>query len=205
MQDHDIEILEKMDCYTGYFRLERYRLRHRLFAGGWSDGIVRELVRRDDGAAVLLYDPRADKLVFIEQFRIGAMHVPGGAWTTEIVAGAIHDGESPEQVVHREAIEEANCRIEALIPICRYLVSPGGTTEAIHLFCGKVEAAQAGGIHGLTEEGEDIQVVVMSWDEALNALHQGRLNSAAPILAMQWLVMNRDHVRAQWRGSGRDD
>ncbi len=200
MQDHDIEILEKTVCYDGYFRLERYRLRHRLFAGGWSDEIARELFRRDDGAAVLLYDSRADMLVFIEQFRIGAMQIPGGAWTTEIVAGAVRSGEMPDQVVHREAMEEAGCRIEALIPICSYLVSPGGSTESIHLFCGKVDASQAGGIHGLDEEGEDIRVVVMTWEEAHEALRDGRLNSAAPIIALQWLALNRDHVRAQWRG-----
>ena len=200
MQDRDIEIVEQTPCYEGYFRLERYRLRHRLFSGGWSDEIVRELFQRDDGAAVLLYDPRSDRLVFIEQFRIGALRLREGAWTTEIVAGAIHKDETPARVVHREAREEADCAIEALIPICTYLVSPGGTTERIHLFCGKVDASQAGGIHGLDEEGEDIRVVVMSWDEALDALYQGRLNSAAPIIAMQWLILNRDHVRSQWRG-----
>lgn len=199
MSDDGIKIIERTRCYEGYFRLDRYRLRHRLFSGGWSDEIVRELFQRDEGAAVLLYDPRGDMLVFIEQFRIGALNLPEGAWTTEIVAGAIHDGETPDAVVHREAIEEAGCRIEKLIPICTYLVSPGGTTERIHLFCGRVDASSASGIHGLVEEGEDIRVVVMSWDEAVDALYRGRLNSAAPIIAMQWLLLNRDHVRAQWR------
>ena len=194
----DIEILDRVVCYEGYFRLERYKLRHRLFAGGWSDEIVREVFHRGDGAAVLLYDPDRDQLAFIEQFRIGALNAPGGAWITEVVAGAMQADEEPEDVVYREALEEANCRVEALIPICSYLVSPGGATERIHLYCGRVDASRAGGIHGLAEEGEDIRVIVMSYDEALEELHTGRLNSAAPVIAIQWLRLNRDHVRAQW-------
>ena len=200
MSEPKYEILDKKLCYEGFFRLEQYRLKHQLFSGGWSDEIVRELFQRGDGAAVLLYDPLLDKVVFIEQFRIGALHAPGGAWLLEIVAGAMDVNEKPEDVVYREAIEEAGCNIEALIPIREYLVSPGGTSEIIHLFCGKVDASGAGGIHGLDEEGEDIRVVVMSFDEALEELKNGRINSAAPIIALQWLLLNRGDVKNQWQG-----
>jgi ADP-ribose pyrophosphatase len=120
----------------------------------------------------------------------------------EIVAGIIEEGESAEEVVSREAVEEAGCTIQELIPICDFLVSPGGTSERIALFCGKVDAQGVGGIHGLDEENEDIRVTVVSYQEALALLVNGRINSASPIIALQWLIMNHERVRSMWGSVG---
>ena len=194
----DVKIIEKKVCYDGFFRIERYRLRHRLFNGSWSGEIVRELFERGHAAAVLPYDPVRDEVVLIEQFRVGALSAPGGPWLTEIVAGVIDADETTEDVVRREAIEEAGCIIAELIPICDYLVSPGGTSEIISLYCGKVDATGVGGIHGLHEENEDIKVTAMPFGKALSLLNSGRINSASPIMAMQWLALNHHRVRTQW-------
>ena len=127
MTDPRVEILDKTVCYDGFFRLERYRLRHRLFSGAWSRVLTRELFERGHAAAVLPYDPALDVVVLVEQFRIGALEAPGSPWLLEIVAGVIdHPGETPEDVVRREAVEEANCQIQALIHIYDCFVSPGG-------------------------------------------------------------------------------
>lgn len=198
MPDPKFEILDKTLCYDGFFRMERYRLRHQLFRGGWSRTLVRELFERGHAAAVLPYDPVLDRIILVEQFRIGALEVPGGPWLLEIVAGIIEPGETPEAVVRREALEEANCTIQELIHICDYCVSPGGTSERITLFCGKVDASQAGGIYGASEEDEDIRVLVVSYQEAVAFLQTGKINNAAPIIALQWLQLNRERVRAQW-------
>jgi ADP-ribose pyrophosphatase len=198
MTDPRVDVLEKTVCYDGFFRLERYRLRHRLFSGAWSRELVREVFERGHAAAVLPYDPVRDQVVLIEQFRVGALQAPGGPWLLEIVAGVIDPGETPEAVIQREAIEESGCPLQEIVPICEYLVSPGGSTERIALFCGKVDASQADGIHGLAEEGEDIRVVVMATDEAMAHLHTGRINAAAPIIALQWLLLNRDPLRRRW-------
>jgi ADP-ribose pyrophosphatase len=195
---YEYEILDKNSCYQGFFHLERYRLRHTLFAGGWSEPVVRELLQKGHAAAVLPYDPGKDSVVLVEQFRIGALENPGGAWLLELVAGFIEDGETAEDVVRREAMEESGCMVLDLLPICKYLVSPGGSSETIHLFCGRVEAPDTGGIHGIEEEGEDIRTHVMSLDEALRLLQQGRIDSASPIIALQWLQQHRAEVRARW-------
>ncbi len=193
-----VELVEQQVCYQGFFRMEHYRLRHRLYDGGMSRLLSRELFERGHAAAVLPYDPLLDRIVLLEQFRIGALDMPGGPWLLEIVAGIIEDGESPADVVRRETQEEAGCALLALEPICDYLVSPGGTSERISLFCGRVDASAAGGIHGLAAEGEDIRVGSVSFDEALALLHAGRINSASPIIALQWLQLHRERLRRQW-------
>ena len=201
MTNTDIEILEKTICFEGFFRLERYCLRHRLFNGEWSSPMERELFERGHAAAILPYDPIRDEVILIEQFRIGAMAEPGGAWLMEIVAGMIEVAETAEDVVRRESVEEADCVIADLIPLNDFLVSPGGTTERVSLFCGRIDATHAGGVHGAKAEGEDIKVHVITFATAMALLKSGRINSASAIIAMQWLALNRDYVRSLWLGA----
>lgn len=194
----DVEILEKTICFEGFFRIEKYRLRHRLFNGDWSRPLGRELFERGHAAAVLPYDPICDAVILIEQFRVGALTAPGGPWLLEIVAGMIESGETAQDVVKRESIEEADCIITDLLPVCDFLVSPGGTSERIALFCGRADTTKAGGIHGAPEEDEDIKVHVVPLDTAFTFLQSGRINSASAIIALQWLALNREQVRTQW-------
>ena len=201
--NHRFEILDKSICYSGFFRMEKYRLRHELFAGGWSSEMTRECLERGHAVAVLLYDPDSDQVVLLEQFRVGALEFPGGPWLLKIVAGIMDDpDETAEAVARREAAEEAGCAILDLIPICHYLVSPGGTSETIALFCGRVDAATvADGVRGVAAEHEDIRVSVVSRAEALDLLHAGRITSAAPIIALQWLELNWPKLPARWGSS----
>jgi len=194
----DVEVIEKTVCYQGFFRLEKYCLRHRLFSGDWSPLLTREMFERGHAAAVLPYDPVRDEIVLIEQFRPGAIDAPGGPWLMEIVAGMIETGETAEAVVKRESIEESGCIITDLIPLYDFLVSPGGTTERIALFCGHTDATTADGVHGVTEEGEDIKVHVVTFDTAMALLKSGKITAASAIIALQWLALNRDDVRTRW-------
>lgn len=195
-------ILNKETVYNGYFQILRYRFRHTLFAGGWSETIAREVFERGHAASVLLYDPLLDKVVMIEQFRVGAIKTNDEsheAWLWEVVAGIIEAEETPEAVAYREAQEEAGCIISDLILMYDYLVSPGGTTESNVLFCGRVDASQAGGIYGLAQEHEDIKVHVLPVAEALNKLESGQIRSAPAIIALQWLALHKDAVKQRWQ------
>ncbi len=192
------EILKKEIVYPGYFRMEKYRLKHTLYGGGWSNDISRELFVRGDCVAVLLYDPNADKVVLIEQFRAGALLQPDKAWLVEIVAGGIEAGETAENVAYRESVEEAGCEIEELIEISRFYTTPGCSAEWLTLYCGKVDSTQAGGIHGLDDEDEDILVRVVDFDEAYRMLEEGEIISSIPIIAIQWLALNKDRLRQKW-------
>ncbi len=192
------ELLEEATIYHGFFDLIRYKLRHTLYKGGWSQVQERELFQRGNCVAVVLYDPVTDEVVLIEQFRVGAIKSRGDRWLLEIVAGAIESGESPSEVAFREAEEEAGCDIQELIQISEFYTSPGGSSEKITLYCGKVDASNLGGVHGLDHEGEDILVSVVSLDEALEKVNTGKIESAIPIIALQWLALNRERLRDEW-------
>ena len=95
---YEIQVLATETGYDGFFELKRFRLRHSLYAGGWSPEITRERVERKEASSVLLYDAGLDKLVMIEQFRIGALESGRGAWMLETVGGLIEPGQTPEAV-----------------------------------------------------------------------------------------------------------
>lgn len=193
-----IEILERRVGYQGYFRIDIYRLRHRKFDGSWSGVMQRELFERGHAAAVLLYDPVLDAVVLIDQFRIGAHAAGRPAWLSEIVAGIIGPGESVEDVARREALEESGCTPTTLELICDYMVSPGGTTETCTLFCGRVDASTAGGVHGLDHEHEDIRVRVVPVAEAFRLLDVNQLDNAVTIIALSWLARHHAALRQRW-------
>ncbi len=205
----DVETIEKTTVFEGYFRIDRHVLRHLRFDGGWTEPITREVFERGHAAAALLYDPDLDRLVLIEQFRIGvlaAADAPEVAetfspWLIEIVAGIIDAGETPEGVVRREAQEEAGCTVGALEPACIMFASPGAASETIRIFCGCVDAADAGGIHGLAEEHEDIRVLVVSSEEAFRRLDAGEVINATAMVALHWFRVNRSRIRALWRSA----
>jgi ADP-ribose pyrophosphatase len=192
------EIIDKEIVYPGFFRMEKYRLRHTLFAGGWSTEISRELFMRGSCVAVLLYDPNTDKVVLIEQIRAGALLIPERAWLVEIVAGAIEEGETAEEVAYRESMEEAGCEIQDLMVISEFYTTPGCSSERITLFCGKVDSTQVGGIYGLDHEDEDILVTTVDFDEAYQMVENGAIESAIPIIAIQWLALNKHKLKLKW-------
>lgn len=197
--DYKFEVLDKSRVYSGFFCLDRYQLRHRLFCGAWSPPVIRECLERGHAVAVLPYDPVRDQVVLIEQFRIGALTTPTGPWLLEIVAGIIGPEEEKLAVARRETHEEAGCVLTDIVPVCEYLISPGGASETITLYCGRVDASRAGGIHGLPEEHEDIRVHVLPRGEAMALLAKGAIYSATPIIALQWLELHYQELLARWR------
>lgn len=201
-----VEVAADDECYTGFFELRRLRLRHRLFAGGWSPPLERELILRRPAVGILLYDPQLDAVALVEQFRIGAFRFEPAAgparspWLLELVAGLIDDdSESADRVARREAQEEAGCEVRELEFICDYFSSPGGNNELFSLYCGRCDLRDVGGLHGLPEEGEDIRVHVFAVAEALGMLQGRAVCNAHTIIALQWLQLNQQRLREQWR------
>ncbi|MBA1145486.1 NUDIX domain-containing protein [Ectothiorhodospiraceae bacterium WFHF3C12] len=193
-----VEVLERQRVHDGFIPVERLRLRHALFEGGLSDVLVREVYAHRRCVGVLPYDPERDTVVLVEQFRVGAMEMASGPWLMEVIAGMVEPGETAESVAHRESAEEADCRLDALWPICEYVVTPGVSSETVKLYCARADSGGLGGIHGKPEEGEDIRVHVVSTDEALEMVRTGVIHAAMPIIALQWLALNREQVRDAW-------
>lgn len=194
----DVEIIEKTTPFRGYFRVDRYLLRHRRHDGGWTETMSREIFERGHAVGLLFYDPLSDQVGLIEQFRPGAHAAGWHPWLIEVVAGIIDDGETPEQVAIREAKEEAGVEVSDLLPICTYLVTPGGSSETMRLFCARVDAAGLSGIHGLPDEGEDIRVFAVAADEAIGWVESGRVANSMTMIALQWLALNRARLKTLW-------
>ncbi len=193
------KLLNTDTLYSGFFQLKRYELSNELFQGGWSEPFCREIFERGHAAAVLLFDPKLEKLVFVEQFRPGAIVTEKSPWLIELVAGIIEEGESPEQVARRESIEECGGKVLGLKKICEYLVSPGGSTERIFLYLGEIDSTKVSNFAGLKLEHEDIKIHVVDLQIAFKWLDQGRLNNAMTIIAMQWLKLNLPNKASFWK------
>ena len=198
--NESVRILRREPIFRGFFRLDRYRFRHRLYAGGWSKPITREVYERGRAVTLLLYDPQRDKVVLVEQFRLAA-HLAGfPGWQIEVVAGIVDDASHADtDVARREAKEETGLTIEGeLIPVQRILTSPGGTTESVNMFCARVDSHKAGGVHGLVAEGEDIKVLVKSYTEAMRLVRRNEISNSPTVVALYWLMANRAKLRRRW-------
>lgn len=200
MTKKQFRIIDQATPFNGFFSVKKYTIEHTLYNGGWSTPISREVFHRGNCVAVILYDPQRDEVVIIEQFRAGAVLTSNqaDAWLLEIVAGAMEDGETAEDVARREAVEEAGCDIQEMIKINEFFTSPGGTSERLTLFCGRINASNVGGIHGLDHEDEDIAVTSMKFDDVYALMQQGRIISAIPIIAIQWLYIHREELKNKW-------
>ncbi len=194
----DVEILERTRVFDGYFKMDRYRFRHRLFAGGWSGEVVREVFERGHAVAVLPYDPERDRVLLLRQLRLPALIGGGRPWQVEPVAGIIDAGEAVEAVARREAAEEAGLQVRDLWHLFRFMTSAGGSSETIELYLGRADLSDAGGLHGLDAEQEDIEAVAAPFDAAWAELEAKRIENTPALIALLWLKLNREAVRRAW-------
>ncbi|WP_416776810.1 ADP-ribose diphosphatase [Xenorhabdus budapestensis] len=194
----DVEVISRKPFYRGFFKMTEYQFRHRLFCGGWSETIKREVFERGHAGVLLPYDPIRDEVVLIEQIRIPAIETSQTPWLLEVIAGMIEEGEDAEQVVRREAMEEAGIEVKRCQPTLSYLSSPGGTTERMHIFVGEVDSSTAFGIHGLEGENEDIRVLTVSREQAYQWVEEGIIDNAASVIAIQWLTLHHEKLKKAW-------
>ncbi|MGF1525377.1 MAG: NUDIX domain-containing protein [Candidatus Competibacterales bacterium] len=197
--NYRVEVLERHGAHRGYFAIDRYRLRFELYGGGYSEPLWRECFERGRAVAVLPFDPVADRVVLVEQFRVGAL-ASGAArpWLWEVVAGIVEPGESDIEVAHRESLEEAGLALFDLAPIGQYYVSPGGSSERVSLFCARVDAASGVALGGVAGENEDIRVLAVDRREAMAWLDRGEICVAPAVIALQWLALHRLELLDRW-------
>ena len=196
----DIEILKNETIYQGFFKLNKVQFKHKLFAGGWSGTVTRELLIKGAASAMVAYDPLLDNVVLVEQVRIGAYDPTSTQppWLLELIASMVEDGETPESVALRESEEEAGAKISHMQHCLSVWDSPGGVLERIHVFVGKVDSTTVGGLHGLAEENEDIRVHVVSRETAYQWLCEGKIDNGIAVIGLQWLELNYRKLKEQW-------
>jgi ADP-ribose pyrophosphatase len=195
----DVMILKREVLSADYGRLERFTLVHRLYGGGWSEPMSRELYDSGDAVTVLPFDPRSGNVALVEQFRLSAFAHGSTPWLVETIAGRISGEEKPCDAARREALEEAGLDLHDLISIGAVYAAPGIFNEYVYLFCARADLSSTCGVHGLKQEHEDIRVIVVPLDEALAALGNGRICDATTTICLQWLALNRDMLLERWR------
>lgn len=195
---NDVEVIREETVWNGFFKMYEIHLKHKLFAGGWSNEIARELFHRGQAAGCVIYDPQHDLIGLIDQFRIGALDSEYGPWCLEVVAGMLEEGETPEELILRELEEEAGVKNPKLIPITSYYSTPGGCSEKINLFCALCDLSNSGGLHGLDSENEDIFLHIFPATTIFDVMLRSRMNNAATLIALQWLQLHREELKAKF-------
>ncbi|MFP4275015.1 MAG: NUDIX domain-containing protein, partial [Paracoccaceae bacterium] len=184
--------------YVAHFAMEEAALSFRRFDGSMSPVVERTALVATDAALVLPYDPRRDRVMLLEQFRVGPwLRADPRPWCLEPVAGRVDPGETPEATAHREAREEAGLTFSTLHPVSRSYPSPGCSSEFFHIFVGLTDLPDATAGHGgLAEEAEDIRLHLFSFDQVMDLAERQALAVAPLLLAVYWLSRHRERLRA---------
>jgi len=180
-----VEVLEKTRVYEGKFSLDRAVVRYERFDGTMSPPLARLCLERGDAVGVLLCDPERDQVVLVEQFRYPAYAAGEAGWLLEIVAGTVERGRDPAEVARAEVREEAGYEVDELEHLATCFLSPGGSSERVHLYLATVDVDTrkwAGG--GLADEGEDTRLWVCSREEALALVASGGIADAKTVIAL---------------------
>ena len=189
--------------WSGRFPLQVVKFRQRRFDGAISGVRTWELWRRGRAAAMLPYDPWADAVVLLEQFRLPALAAGIDPVLVEVPAGLCDAAETPEETMSRELREEIGLDADRAERIGDFMLTPGGADELVTMTVGRVRAPAAdehglAGYAGLPEENEDIRIRVWPAQRAIAAALAGSLPNVVTSVALLWLAAKRDGLRARW-------
>ena len=189
MRVHVKEIQEEYN-YKNFFKILRVRLQHEKFDGTMSAEVERLVFERGNSVGILLYDAEQDTVLLTKQFRYPAYMDDGPGWLIEIVAGTQDKGRDVVTVAHSELVEEIGYKLDRLQFLCKFYLSPGGSSEQMHLYLGYLHHAEhvsQGG--GLASEHEDIQLLRIPLSRALKMIQQGEIRDAKTIIALQQVYL----------------
>ncbi len=174
--------------YDGFIRIERADLAFEKFSGEMSAAVRRFRYHRGDVAAVMIYDSDRDRVLLIRQFRYAVHARTGDGWLIECVAGIQEKEESIQTGARREVLEETGLKLAGLELLAEYFPSPGGCSDKIHLFLGTLEDPERSlGVHGVAQEGEDIQASWVPLSQALEMARTGQIQDAKTLIGLHML------------------
>jgi ADP-ribose pyrophosphatase len=183
--------------HAGFFGVDIWHLRHRRFDGGMSPWLTREVFVVGDAVTVLPYDPVRDRVLLIEQMRMGPLGrgdpLP---WQLEAIAGRIDPGETPEDAARREAVEEAGLELGALEKVAEYYPTPGAVAEYLYSYVALCDLPDGvAGVFGAAEEAEDIKGHLLTFDRLVEVMASGEIGNAPLLLTVLWLQRERARLR----------
>jgi GDP-mannose pyrophosphatase NudK len=191
-----VRLQELTTLSDGWYVLRRGTFEFQGANGEWSTH-EREAYDRGNGATILLVDPDRQTVVLTRQFRLPAYlngHVDG--MLVEAPAGLL-DGDDPETAIRREAEEETGFVVDSVSRVGELFMSPGSVTERVTFFTGTYSSANrrsAGG--GLADEGEDIEVIEVALDEAIDMIDRGEIVDAKTVLLLRTVQREVETARS---------
>jgi len=167
-----------------WYVLKNWTFKYRM-QGGQTVEMKREVFDRGDGATILLYHKGRRSVVLTRQFRLPTyLNGVADGMMIETAAGLL-DGDSPSEAIVREVEEETGFTIGAPVALYDLFMSPGALTERVHYFMAEVtDGAKTGDGGGLASENEEIEVLEIPFDEAVNMMATGDIRDAKTVLLL---------------------
>ncbi len=187
--------------YASFFAVEEHHVSYPMSGGRMSEMVRRAVWIPGDAVTVLPYDARRDEVLLASQWRTGP-HARGDAhpWPVEVVAGRLEGLEDPEDAARREAREEAGLELGRIEQVAAFYSSPGTVTEFVTCFAAEADLSRAGGAGGLESEAEDVISAVLPFNEAMEMIERGAVNTSPALISLLWLARQRERLRDEWRG-----
>jgi ADP-ribose pyrophosphatase len=197
MREGDVDVIARTTPYARFFAVEEYDLRYRRFDGTRSPVVNRAVFISGDAVTVLPYDPVRDRVLLIEQFRVGPFaRGDTQPWLLEAIAGRIDPGETPEDAARREAVEEAGLVLDDLLYVAGYYPSPGAKAEYLYSYVAVTDLPDGvEGVFGVEGEAEDIRGHLVPFDRLMELVGSGEVNNAPLLLTVLWLQRERARLR----------
>ena len=194
-----VEVLAQRRAYAEYFALDDYEICHDRFDGTKSASVLRAVFLAPDATLVLPYDPKRDRVLLVEQVRMGPLARGDRAlWQLEPIAGRLDPGEDAETAARREAMEEAGLEMGRLEPVAETYCSPGNSSEFYYIYVGLTDLPDGvAGIGGLAAEDEDIRSHVIGFDDLMSMCAALQIANAPLVMAAYWLAHHRGRLRAE--------
>jgi ADP-ribose pyrophosphatase len=196
-QSGDVDVGARTTPYARFFAVEEYDLRYRRFDGRMSQQVNRGVFISGDAVTVLPYDPVRDRVLLIEQFRVGPFaRGDRQPWLLEAIAGRIDPGETPEEAARREAAEEAGLVLSDLLFVAGYYPTPGAKAEYLYSYVAITDLPDGvEGVFGVEGEAEDIRGHLVAFDRLMALVASGEVNNAPLLLTVLWLQRERAALR----------
>lgn len=192
MDDRPIKNVDRKVISNFWGTLERISFDY-TFKNKKVKRLTHEVYGKSDGVAILLYNMEAKSVLLTKQFRAPVWaSETNGSTLIEVCGGAIDPNEDPVETVKREAVEEVGvCPIHIEF-VCQTFLSPGILKEKIHLYLGAYDPKhlqlKEGGVF---EEGEEIEIIEISFEEAFDMVQSGKLIDARTLILLQHLMLKQ--------------
>jgi nudix-type nucleoside diphosphatase (YffH/AdpP family) len=182
-----VKIEEDKILSDNHYILHKITFSWRRGDGTWQQA-VRESYDRGNGCAILLFNSARRTVVLTRQFRMPTYMNGYRDMLIEAAAGLLDEAD-PAARIRSEAEEETGYTPRNVTKVFETFMSPGSVTEKLYLYVGEYDAPEGKG-GGLAEEGEDIEVLELSFDEALAMMEDGRICDAKTIILLQYAALN---------------